>query len=116
MALAVPILALLLFGLLDVGRVFHAWMVVENAAREAARYGASYPTQLEAARQRARDEAGGAGIAIVETPTVRLVADAGGRYVEALVVHPFGLLFGGFLGIDDFDVTGAARMQVLLDP
>jgi Flp pilus assembly protein TadG len=36
-ALVLPIIALLLFGMLDGGRVFHAWIVVTNGAREGAR-------------------------------------------------------------------------------
>jgi Flp pilus assembly protein TadG len=42
-ALVAPILLLILFGILEVGRVVDAWIVVQNAAREGARAGALAP-------------------------------------------------------------------------
>ncbi|SEM94146.1 TadE-like protein [Mesobacillus persicus] len=36
-ALVVPILALLLFGIVDFGRIFHAYLTIDHAGREAAR-------------------------------------------------------------------------------
>ena len=38
--LVVPILLLILFGIMELGRVLDAWIVVQNAAREGARTGA----------------------------------------------------------------------------
>jgi Flp pilus assembly protein TadG len=40
-ALLAPTLVLVLFGILEVGRVVDAWLVVHNAAREGARAGAA---------------------------------------------------------------------------
>ena len=40
MALTLPILVLLLFGILELGRMLDAWIVATNAAREGARYAA----------------------------------------------------------------------------
>ena len=37
-ALALPILLLLVFGLIEFARIFAAWLMVENSARTAARY------------------------------------------------------------------------------
>ncbi len=45
LAILAPILFLLLFGLVDFGRVFDAWLVTTNAAREGARYAAIYASQ-----------------------------------------------------------------------
>jgi Flp pilus assembly protein TadG len=39
-ALIAPVLMLILFGTMEVGRIFSNWMVITNEAREAARYGA----------------------------------------------------------------------------
>ena len=44
-ALLAPTLLLLLFGILELGRVLDAWLIVENAAREGAREAAALPTQ-----------------------------------------------------------------------
>lgn len=45
-ALVAGILFMLLFGIWDFGRLFDAWLVTTNAAREGARYGAVYGGQL----------------------------------------------------------------------
>src|SRR5262245_16550399 len=37
-ALTLPILLLLIFGIIEFGRIFQAWVTVQNAAREAIRY------------------------------------------------------------------------------
>lgn len=37
MALVLPILILLVFGIIDFGRVFHAYLTIDHAGREAAR-------------------------------------------------------------------------------
>jgi Flp pilus assembly protein TadG len=39
LALVLPILIILLFGILEFGRVFHSYLVITNAAREGARHG-----------------------------------------------------------------------------
>ncbi len=41
-ALVFPVLMLLLFGIIDFGRIFHVLIAVSNAAREGARYGVIY--------------------------------------------------------------------------
>ncbi len=38
-ALVLPILLIVLFGVLEFGRIFHSYLVVTHAAREGARYG-----------------------------------------------------------------------------
>jgi len=42
-ALLLPILMLILMGIFDLGRAFHAYIVIANAAREGARYGVVHP-------------------------------------------------------------------------
>ena len=41
-ALVFPVLMLLLFGVIDFGRIFHVLIAISNAAREGARYGMMY--------------------------------------------------------------------------
>jgi Flp pilus assembly protein TadG len=48
-ALVLPILLLILFGILELGRVIDAWIVVQNAAREGARVGTLDTTATAAA-------------------------------------------------------------------
>lgn len=40
-AVILPVLIILLFGVWEMGRIFDAWLVVTNAAREGARYAAA---------------------------------------------------------------------------
>src|SRR5690349_19355935 len=37
-AISLPILLILLFGILEFGRLFQSWVTLQNAARQAARY------------------------------------------------------------------------------
>src|SRR5689334_10681817 len=37
-ALTLPILLLLIFGIVEFGRIFQAWVTIQNAARTAARF------------------------------------------------------------------------------
>ncbi|MDQ3811916.1 MAG: pilus assembly protein [Chloroflexota bacterium] len=48
-ALLAPTLLLILFGILELGRVVDAWLVVHNAAREGARAGVMIYTDADAA-------------------------------------------------------------------
>jgi hypothetical protein len=41
-ALTLPILLLLMFGIIEFGRIFQAWVTLQNAARTAARYASTY--------------------------------------------------------------------------
>ena len=37
-AITLPVLLVLIFGIIEFGRIFQAWISIQNAAREAARY------------------------------------------------------------------------------
>ncbi len=49
-AITLPILLILLFGIIEFGRIFQAWVTLQNAARAAARYASTgvYDTVLSA--------------------------------------------------------------------
>jgi len=47
LALALPVLCLLLFGMLEFGRAFNAWLVITHGAREGVRYASVGATQPE---------------------------------------------------------------------
>jgi Flp pilus assembly protein TadG len=46
-AIILPVIVLMLFGILDAGRIFSTWVVVTNASREGARAGAVHATVAE---------------------------------------------------------------------
>lgn len=64
LALLVPLLALILLGLIDFGRVFGAFIVITNAAREGARYGSQYPNDIDGMKVRTIREADWSGISL----------------------------------------------------
>jgi Flp pilus assembly protein TadG len=60
-ALVLPILLLILLGVVDLGRVYYAYVTLTNASREGARFGATYgwttPTTTQSAiRNRTKNE------------------------------------------------------------
>ena len=56
-ALAGPLFLFIIFGMMEMGRVLNAWMVITNEAREAARYGAvTYNGALDPATQLANEQ------------------------------------------------------------
>jgi Flp pilus assembly protein TadG len=67
-ALGALLLFLIVFGVVDFGRVIYAYSAVSNAAREGARYGAVHPSDLGGIQAIAQDKAVGVSIAV--TPIV----------------------------------------------
>lgn len=46
-AIVLPVVVLILFGILDAGRIFSTWVVVTNASREGARLGAVRASEVQ---------------------------------------------------------------------
>jgi Flp pilus assembly protein TadG len=61
-AIALPLLVLIMFGVLDLGRAFFSLITIHNAAREGARYGTLYPDDLDSIPEKAKKEANNSGI------------------------------------------------------
>jgi Flp pilus assembly protein TadG len=113
LALVLPLLILILAGTLDLGRVFYGYIAVTNAAREGARYAASYPDQTPTAVARALAEASGSGLSGV---TAIVPAPANGS-VTATVSGSFSLVTGLLPGVPkSITLTGHAQMAVLTGP
>mgnify|MGYP002387272685 FL=1 len=64
-ALMLPILVLILIGVFDLGRAFHALITINNSGREAARYGTLHPSSVAGMQAAAIQEAANSGIDIV---------------------------------------------------
>lgn len=62
LALLLPVLLLIMAGVLDIGRAFHAYVVVVNAAREGARYASMHPADCTEIKNHVWEESGGASI------------------------------------------------------
>ena len=118
---------LLLFGVIDLGRVFHAGIAITNSAREGARYVTIYPdattTQIAAAAQ---VEAANSGIDL-STGTVTRTCSVGGTTVVTLppgtacdgsapvqvtITYPFDLILGGLFTVDQILLDRSAEMYI----
>jgi len=117
-ALIAPILIMLAFGIIDVGRMFYSWISLENSAREAARYLASHPTDSASIRATAvaiaNDEAAGAGVdvVVVSIPPYNTTSP-----IHVTVTGDFSFITGDVLGIGDtLLVVGSASMSPLGEP
>ena len=129
LALVAPLLIALFIGVADLGRAFHAFIVMENAAREAARYGASFPDRLTqntapSAKLRAADEVLNSGLAVNGVNYGAVPEDPGagqvfidvqrvGDAIQVEVGYGFTLIAGGFIGVDAVTLVGTANMMVL---
>lgn len=121
------VLAVLLLGIFDFGRVLDAWLVATNAAREGARYGAIYGADPDMSEDDARSAAeqkattylaGGLGSRTdisgqtvwVRFPNVRRI----GEPVTATVSFKvkLGSHIGYLSGISFITVTGVATMRL----
>ena len=76
-ALLLPILALLLVGVFDLGRAFHVRITLNNASREAARFGTLDRTNLAGMKAAAMQEAQNSGIVIASGDITLTCPDAG---------------------------------------
>ena len=65
-AILLPILMVLFVGVLDLGRMFHAYLTIQNASREGARYGTDYPSNVTGIRAAVKAEAANSGITITD--------------------------------------------------
>jgi Flp pilus assembly protein TadG len=108
LAIVLPLLLLVVFGVLDLGRVFFSTITLVNAAREGARYLTVYPDDVsnsDFARTKwvTRQEAAGSGITLTQVDVVCtnggggdediLTCDSGYPAVVT-VTHNFDLVLG----------------------
>ena len=116
-AVVFPILLLLLAAIIDFGRAFDTYIVLTNAAREGARFGAVNPAMTETEiKQIVIDDVLGSGTnitPIVEFDTDNVTVDGqqdGSEEVTVTVTYPFELWFGRLIGIDTVTLTKASVM------
>ena len=116
-AIVVPILLLLLAAAIDFGRVFDAYIVLTNAAREGARWGSVKPSLTEAdVKQFVVDDVLGSGTNLTQmelftATNVTVVGQAAeSNVVKVTVWYEFDLWFGGLIGIPRLRLTKVAEM------
>ena len=123
-ALVLLLLLLIIFGVLDLGRVFFATITITNAAREGARYGIKYPAAVLPIQQVAVAEANNNGISINTANVAVTCRDpnpaittftmppcASGRPLRVTVTYSFHLTMGWILS-SPIQVSRYAEMLV----
>lgn len=96
LAILVPILLLISFGVLDMGRLFHASITITNAAREGARYGTFDPSDVAGIINATYAEAQSSGVDL-STSTITVSCPEGcgsGLSVRVTINYPFQLIMG----------------------
>lgn len=109
LALLLPTLMLILAAALDVGRAFQAHIVVINAAREGARYAASYPDDSQAIRDQVINEAAASNIDLSSSAVV-IEIGAPGEPVTVTVTYNFQPVMGQIFGGSTIPIQGSATM------
>jgi hypothetical protein len=116
-AIVVPLLILVAFGVLDLGRAFQAAIAVESAARVGARYATFHPDDATIIRLETRKEAQNSGVPLNAANSTVDVActDAGdctaGHPVQVTVTYAFPLVLDVFLP-SPINIVGRAEMMI----
>ena len=115
LAMLLPILLLILLGIIDLGRVFNAYIVITNAAREGVRYGSLYPSDTSGIRARVIAEAQGSGIPL-SSGNIQVSAETTpGDSKTVTVTFPFSAvstLISTFWGGGDLQLQSRAVMVI----
>ena len=116
-AAVLPLLILILFGVLDLGRVFHAAVVVANAAREGARYGTFYPDQAGDIIGVVQAEAQGSGIDLSDPSTSGIAVNClagcdSGTPIQVTVTYRVALILGLVLPTPQVDIVRSVEMLI----
>jgi Flp pilus assembly protein TadG len=126
-ALVLPVLFLLAFGIVEMGRLFHAYVTVQHSAREATRYAVTGKSDVVAGNRLAsiQQVAQNHATMLAQNPTVTVRSrasvstpsftnnSAGGPcdQVEVQVSYEFEFLFDDFFGLlSAVDLEASERM------
>ena len=115
LAILFPLLMLIAFGVLDLGRLFHSSITIANAAREGARFGTFDPFDSLGIVAATRAEAQSSGIDI-PAPAIAVSCPDGpcgsGLPVRVTIQYPFQLVMGFIFPDPNLTLGGAAEMMV----
>jgi Flp pilus assembly protein TadG len=115
-AIILPLLLLLVFGAVDLGRLFHAYITISNAAREGARYGIIYPEDTASILTITRREAQESGLDLNPAVSAVVVSFPQGfgqqLPIRVTVTYHFQLILAGVLTSQDLTLSRSAEMMV----
>lgn len=116
LAILIPVLLVIAVGVLDLGRVFHASITIENAAREAARFGTFDPTDTPGIIGAAQAEALNSGIDLSTSTILASCPDplgcGSGLPLRVTIQYPFQLVMGLVFANPNLTLWGSAEMMV----
>ncbi len=121
-ALLIPVLMFVLAGVLDLGRAYYSYVMITNAAREGASYGASNPTNIGSdcttpgtIKFAACQEAAGSNFALsASNITVTESPDSSsGSSITVTVSVTFHLATGMILGLGEIPLRSSATFQIV---
>ncbi len=96
-AIVVPILLVILAGVVDVGRAYHTYITMLNAAREGARVGVNYPWDTGRICATVVNEAAISGVDL-SAASCSVTQSGSENPVRVTVQLNFPLVMGGILG------------------
>jgi Flp pilus assembly protein TadG len=116
-SLVLVVLLLIIFGIFDIGRIFHATVVLTNAARSGARYGARDPSNFSALRTAVKNETNETGILVTDadigiTCTLISGACASGFSITVTVNYKYTPSLGFAFPNQSFNLSRSVEMLV----
>jgi hypothetical protein len=115
-AIVLPLLLLVVFGIMDLGRLFHSVITITNAAREGARYAMIFPDDLTGIDSVTRREAQNSGITLdpgASSVSVTYPQGFGEHLpVRVTVTYRFQLFIAGILPSSNLTLMRYAEMMV----
>lgn len=113
-AILLPLLLLIAFGVLDLGRIFHAAITITNASREGARYGTFYPADAAGIIAAAQAEAQNSGIDLTSSPIIVECPEGcgSGLPLRVTVQYDFQLIMGLVFPDTTLQIARYAEMMV----
>ena len=113
MALVLFILAFLLVGIVDIGRAFHHYMVITNAAREGARYASRFPEDQSGIENATIQEAANSGVTIeVDGITITGLNGEENDPIQVEIEYPLPMIIGGLIGLDELTLRSSTQMVI----
>ncbi len=123
LALMLPVLAVVLIGILDLGRIYYAYITVVNVARAGARYAAAHPPSscapdldvagMTAIKDRARKEAESSGINSAQLTVV--VSCGESKFENPITVtvwYDFQMITTRIVGLGPIRLRSDTTMQI----
>jgi Flp pilus assembly protein TadG len=114
MALVAPIFFLLLMGIIDLGHAFHDYVVLENAAREGARYGSRFAWDDGEIQNIVRTEAdaNGLDVAAIVVAFSYPAGKTAGQPIRVTTEYAMNTIMGSLVGRPTITIRTVTEMVI----